>query len=164
MKTSVDKILQAAGYSNLRDKTKWILIAVCGVSLVAMIICSWVGIAPIFWQETIGKANKAHIVDIAPDGSGGRYNPPRYHLVMSYSYQIGPKTYVAEDYLGCEDKLIAESSAKAYLDGKPLTIYYDPNNPSNSTLEHYRLPFLLIVILVLFLGCAAWFWKAWRTQ
>jgi hypothetical protein len=73
-------------------------------------------------------------------------------LELRYAYVVGSKTYTGRRYYFGSRNECNPELLKVYPEGSQHTVYYDPSNPSRSTLQvgfHPRLWFWIIAVAIL---------------
>ena len=108
----------------------------CSASFFATILIGSSVIADIGtsnWEAADGVI-KSSGVSSSTDGEGGT----TYCLYVSYEYTVNGKTYDGDRVSYSTDNSCNSWSKDAdddYPEGKGITVYYDPDNPSESVLE-----------------------------
>lgn len=127
----------------LEDSTSGGLIAIwfftiiwCSASFIATVMIGSGIIADIGtsnWEPVDGVV-KSSSVSSSTDGEGGT----TYCLYVSYEYTVNEKTYDGDRVSYSTENSCNSWSKNAdddYPEGKVITVYYDPGNPSESVLE-----------------------------
>lgn len=108
------------------------------------------------WQPATGQVVSANVT-VHRSGKGGT----SYGMSITYSYQVMGREYQGKQYrFGANEiryglrKKAEEMVAQNPL-GKPLTVYYDPNNPSQAVLER-KFDTSSLILGVFILGIGGW--------
>ncbi len=91
------------------------------------------------WPATQGQITNSHVsrsVDTDSDGS----TSTMYSAQVAYTYQVGGQAYSGHNIgFGFNPSYSNQSKAQAtaarYSVGSPVSVYYDPSNPSDAVLE-----------------------------
>ena len=147
----------------------------CGITCIFVIFTasafwnSWVAVS---WHNTSGTIT-ASSVEVHHSGRGATTSRPR----IEYRYRVGEREYTGDRYNFLEISSNGPETGRVtgqYQPGSPVTVYYDPDDPSRAVLESgipsmawglatFLQPFILI-------GVAMIFWtvrlpgKIWTTR
>lgn len=108
----------------------------CSASFIATVVIGSSIIADIGtsnWEPVDGVI-KSSGVSSSTDGEGGT----TYCLHVSYQYTVDGKTYDGDRVSYSTENSCnswSENADDDYPEGKEITVYYDPNNPSESVLQ-----------------------------
>jgi hypothetical protein len=92
------------------------------------------------WPSTTGTVTNNGIREELSHGGGRGHTPHHvYYPEVQYSYQVNGATYYGSDIAKIESGYSSYADAYSYVDvhavGTPVTVYYDPDNPSEAVLE-----------------------------
>ncbi|MDH5402272.1 MAG: DUF3592 domain-containing protein [Candidatus Heimdallarchaeota archaeon] len=95
------------------------------------------------WNSTIGDVTSTTILFDDEDLS---YNP-----IIYFEYSVGGHIYENSHLFDSQkDKVSAEEKINEYIINKnQVVVYYNPNNPSASTLEEGKIPMYLLLSRVI---------------
>jgi len=92
--------------------------------------------------------------------SPGRKRKTYYHYSIEYEFEYNGKRYASDEVTFDDNYRLDPDFPEIYLDrykeGKPVTVYFDPHNPSFSVLEpnniNERFDFLWIFVFLSLIG------------
>jgi hypothetical protein len=93
------------------------------------------------WPSTTGTVTDTNVREewVSEGGRGGGHSHYEYYPEVQYSYSVGGSTYYGNDISKLESSYTSYSGAQAYLTdhrvGSQVTVYYNPDNPSEAVLE-----------------------------
>ena len=85
------------------------------------------------WPHVLGQITKSEIETRWREGSRKTYWP-----IVQYSYEINGRRFMGDTIFFVQDGVGLSWSKKKislYKPGRPVSVYYDPNNKSRSVLE-----------------------------
>jgi hypothetical protein len=92
------------------------------------------------WPTTEGTVKRSYVHEHKPRPS--QTAPETYTPVVIFSYTVEEETYVAKERnfggVGAQttqDLIAAEAVVKEYPPDRTVTVYYNPNSPSQAVLE-----------------------------
>lgn len=115
------------------------------------------------WTSTQGTvvSNEVESFYSSSDGSSSRGRPV-HKAVIEYRYQAGGVDYhSSRRHIGVEsasgNRSKAEQEAALYMPGLPVTVYYDPQDPSSAVLTRgYKGGLGMLLLTAALLGLAWW--------
>lgn len=107
------------------------------------------------WTSTSGTVTGTEVRIEYYSGKGAHYE---YYPDIQYYYSTGDEVYYAKATAPIDGYYGSYAGAQSYLDHYPsdssITVYYDPNDPSDSVLDrdHFDINDLLVAFLPLTIG------------
>ena len=93
------------------------------------------GIESEYWKKTTGIMNNARVLHSVPPSP---YGASTYSAIFSYTYEVNMVSYTGSRYGFAiptyGTKVHAENIIKPFINNKPVSVYYSPDNPENSVL------------------------------
>jgi hypothetical protein len=146
----------------------FVIIGLFGFAMILFSASS--GFFPALWALR-WKATDGHITrsTVTTEQIGDDFKVTRYRADVRYEYGVGGRAYSGHRLaLGEpeEDSLFAyqqqaESKAARFQPGDRVTVYFDPDNPSNATLDRAQGAFVAFVMGVIAMAGALFVLRAW---
>jgi len=119
------------------------------------------------WPAVDGEIEKI-MVYVGGSATTSRRESPSYNVDIIYTYNVEGQNYMNHqiklDYThGARTyvpKIFAMMKVEQYEEGENVKVFYDPNNPNESILEHGLRSFTFILMFIVAIGLFLFGWLA----